>query len=102
MGKHLTIEEKLNAENELKENRLVMKWLRQRINEIKYRNSKLENYLVNKKNSKHEGLYGIDGSCYKLFGKKFRDLTVEQRREYHRITKINRDNKAKSGGGDEK
>ena len=71
MGKHLTIEEKLNAENELKENRLVMKWLRQRINEIKYRNSKLENYLGNKKNSKYEGLYGIEGSCYKMFGKKF-------------------------------
>ena len=90
MGKHLTIEEKLNAENELKENRLIMKWLREQLNAFKYRNARLTNYLEYKDKSKHEGLYGIDGSCYKMFGKKFRDLTVEEKREYHRVTKQNR------------
>lgn len=93
MGKHLTLEEKLNAENELKENRFIMSWLRQQMANFKYRNKKLENYLKQRKYSKYNGIYGIDGGCYKMFGKKFRELTVEERREYHKEMRVRRKQK---------
>ena len=93
MGKWLTIEEKLNAENELNNNVLIEKWLRSQIRIIQHRNNKLRNYLQHKKRKKRKEVFGINSVCYKTFGKKFRDLTVEERREYHRITKINREKK---------
>ena len=94
MGKHLSIAEKLNAENEFYENKIKMKWLREQLNALKYRNARLEYYLVNRKNSKYNGLYGINGTCYKMFGRKFSELTVEEKRKYHSITKEQRKIKA--------
>lgn len=85
MGKHLTYEEKLNAENERNENRLIMKWLREQLNALKYRNERLTYYLKHRDKSKHNGLYGIDGTCNMMFGKRFRDLTAEEKREYNRV-----------------
>ena len=96
MGKHLTIEEKLNADNELQQNRIIMKWLRKQLNAFKYRNHKLENYLHHKNKSKHNGLYGINGSCYTMFGKKFKDLTIEERRAYHQEMRIRRNQKGET------
>lgn len=93
MGKHLTIEEKLNAENELKENRAKIKLLQQEINGLKYRNKKLLYYLENRKNSKYKGLFSENGLCYKLYGKKAIEMTVEERREYDAITKLIRQRK---------
>jgi hypothetical protein len=87
MGKHLGVEEKLNAENELKENRAKIKLLQKEINGLKYRNKKLLYYLENRKNSKYKGLYSADGLCYKLYGKKASEMTREERREYDFIAK---------------
>ena len=91
MGKHLTIEEKMNAENELKMNRNFIKLLRQQINEIKKRNAKLENFLDHKKYSEHCGMYGIDGLCYKLYGKKASELNQREKREYEAIARVLRE-----------
>ena len=93
MGKHLTVKEKLNAENELRENRAKIKELRNQINVIKYRNKKLENYLELRKYSKYNGLFSQDGLCYKLYEKKASELTIEERREYDAITKLIRQRK---------
>ena len=87
MGKHLSIEEKLNAENELKENSFKIKQLREEINALKYRNKKLTYFLEASRKSKHKGLYGIDGTCYKMFSKRYRELNVEEEREYNKIMK---------------
>ena len=94
MGKWLTVEEKLNAQEELNTNRQIMKWLREQLKALKYRNGRLENYLEYKKRKPRKEVFGINSVCYKTFGKKFRDLTVEEKREYHRITKINREKKS--------
>ena len=93
MGKHLSIEEKLNAENELKENMAKIKELRNEIKKINYRNGRLRNYLAFKNRSKHQGMFGIDGICYKMFGKKSCELTVEERRKYDNYTKKLRNQK---------
>ena len=93
MGKHLTVKEKLNAENELRENRAKIKELRNQINAIKYRNKKLENYLERRKASKYNGLFSQDGLCYKLYGKKSREMTTEEKREYEAIAKLIRQKK---------
>lgn len=86
MGKHLTIEEKHNASNELLENRAKIKELREQINALKYRNKRLENYLHNVKHiSKYNGLYYESGEMYKLFGKKKSELTKEELRQYNAI-----------------
>lgn len=90
MGKHLTIEEKLNAENELLKNREKIKQLREEINKLKYRNDRLIYYLHNKKygRSKHKGLCYAQCKMYKMYGKKKSDLTPEELREYNKIKQI--------------
>lgn len=95
MGKHLSVKEKLNAENELKENNAKIKNLRNQINQLMYRNTKLRNHLASRKRSKHNGMFGIDGVCYKMFGKKACELSVEERRKYDNYTKAIRTKKAK-------
>lgn len=86
MGKHLTIEEKHNASNELLENRAKIKELREQINALKYRNKKLENYLHSVKHiSKYNGLFYESSMMHKQFGKKKCDLTKEELRKYNAI-----------------
>ena len=100
MGKHLTIEEKLNAENEVKENLEKIKELKNEIHKIKRRNERLRNHIYFKTRSKHNGLYGIDGVCYKMFGKKRSDLTVQERRMYDNQTKAIRTRKKNEIGNE--
>lgn len=95
MTKHLTIKEKLNAEKELEKNTNRIKELRNEIHEINKRNRRLRNHLYSRKHSKHSSMYGINGVCYKLFGKKSCELTIEERREYDRVTKAIRTKKKK-------
>lgn len=97
MGKHLTIEEKKNAEVELRINRefikLIKKYTKQIIAEIQKRNIRLENFLQNKKYSEHCGMYGMNGLCYKLYGKKADELNMREKREYEAVAKVLRERK---------
>ena len=93
MGKHLTYEEKLNAENELKFNRQLITVFREQINKLQYRNERLKNFLEKKKFSEHNGMYGINGLCYKLYGKKADELNIRERREYDAIAELLRERK---------
>ena len=82
MGRHLSVEEKHNAANELMENRDKIEDLREQINALRYRNRKLYYYLYCSKKSKYNGLFTEQGECYQKYGKKARDLSAEERREY--------------------
>jgi cell division protein FtsB len=94
MGKHLTVEEKHNAPNELKENNAKIKELRQEINKYRTRNSKLRAYIYSAKRSEYNGLYSEQGMIYQLFGCTSSEMTPEQRREYNRLkVKEHRKNK---------
>ena len=93
MGKHLTVEEKLNAENELKFNKQLIKLLREQIRNLQCRNEKLKYCIQHKNYNKHCGLYGVNSICYKLYGKKASELTVKERREYDAIAKLLRERK---------
>ena len=93
MGKHLSVEEKHNAKNELIENRKKIKELKQQINALKYRNQKLLYHLKSAKKSKHNGLFAEKGLCHKMFGKKASELTQKEKREYWNIK--NRELRAK-------
>lgn len=85
MGKHLTVEEKHNAPNELKENNAKIKELRQEINKYRKRNEKLRAYIYTSKRSEHNGLFTEKSMVYKLFGCGYGEMTDEQRREYNRL-----------------
>lgn len=85
MGKHLTIEEKHNAKNELIENRDKIKQLREQINVLKRRNDKLLYYLNYAKRSKYEGMAAEQGFCYQKYGKKKSELTLKETREYNKL-----------------
>ena len=93
MTKHLTIPEKLNAENELKDNVAKIKALRNEIKLLNRRNQRLRNHLYSRYRSKHNGMFGIDGLCFKMFEKKAKDLTVEERRQYDNTAKAIRKKK---------
>jgi hypothetical protein len=94
MGKHLTVEEKHNAPNELKENNAKIKELRQEINKYRTRNGKLRAYIYSSARSEYNGLYSEQGLIYQLFGCTAREMTAEQRREYNRLkVKEHRKNK---------
>lgn len=93
MGKWLTVEEKLNAENEVKLINRYIKLLKQEINNLKYRKERLKTHIEHKKYSEHNGLYGINGLCYKLYGKKASEMTEKERREYDAIAKLLRERK---------
>lgn len=94
MGKHLTVEEKHNAPNELKENNEKIKALRQDINKLRLRNAKLRAYMYSAKRSEHNGLFSEQGLVYQLFGCTYNEMTPEQLREYNRLkVKEHRNNK---------
>lgn len=59
--------------------------LKVQIKMLLQRDRRLTHYLKYREASKHNGLYGIDGDCFKMFGKRFRALTAEERRKYNRI-----------------
>ena len=97
MGKHLTIQEKLNAPVEFQENKQRIAELYKEIAILRYRQERLRCFLEKSKFSKHKGLYGINGFCYKKFEKRVNDLTPAQRRKYNRIkTKESRARKKKA------
>lgn len=85
MGKHLTIEEKHNAPTELKENKAKIKELTQQINVLRTRNKKLRMYLDRTKQSEYKGLFAENSMVFKMFGCKYNEMTVEQKREYNRL-----------------
>jgi hypothetical protein len=103
MGKHLSIKEKLNAENEYEQNLGIIYDIKDKIREskdfvykqelwvkvkeIRKRNKKLLNHIYSSRRSKHRGLYGINGICYNMFGKKSCELNKEERTEYNKIMK---------------
>jgi hypothetical protein len=103
MGKHLSINEKLNAQNELIKNRKEILYLRKEIKDLvnnikkeelvlkiqtlKNRNKKLKNHILYSKKSVHNGKYGINGICYNLFGKKTCELNKEELSIYNKIMK---------------
>ena len=85
MGKHLTVEEKHNAPNELKENNAKIKELIKEVNRLRIRNTKLRAFIYSSKRSEYNGLFSEQGMLYQLYGCKFTELTPEQKREYNRI-----------------
>lgn len=115
MGKHLSVEEKLNATKEMEEIKAKIPQLRLKRGQLKYlyrrqyservkaeyqsrieeisreicglllRKRKLNNFLRNTKDSKYGGNYSKHGVCYRLFKKKSRELTIEETREYDRF-----------------
>lgn len=98
MGKHLSVEEKLNAQNEYSENLKKIEMLKLeyiekekenkiKIKELQLRNRKLKTFLENRKKSPYGGLYPLNGICYKMFGKKREDLTPKEATEYTRAMK---------------
>lgn len=111
MGKHLSVDEKLNAKNEYLNNLDIIddikmeiknsknieynQMLKTEIKEIRKRNKKLLNHIYSSRYSKHSGLYGINGICYTMFGKKTCELTKEERTEYNKVMKARQ--RAKKG-----
>lgn len=103
MAKHLSIEEKLNAQNEYYQNLEIIYDIKDKIREakdfaykqelwvkvreIRKRNKKLLNHIYSRRHSKHNGMYGINGICYNMFGKKSCELNKEERTEYNKIMK---------------
>lgn len=103
MGKHLSVEEKLNAENEYVQNLEIIYDIKDKIREtkdfaykqelwvkvkeIRKRNKKLLNHIYSRRHSKHNSMYGINGICYNMFGKKACELKKEELREYNKIMK---------------
>lgn len=112
MGKHLSVEEKLNAPKEMELIKAKLPQLRLERGQLKYlirrkygaavkgqyearieqigkemkelqlRKLKLDYYLSNVKNSKYGGNCYKGSMCYKLFGKKRVDLSKEEARVY--------------------
>ena len=115
MGKHLSVEEKLNAPKEMEKIKAKIPQLRLERGKLKYlsrrqysepvrakykirideinqeiyklllRKTQLDNFLRNKKDSKYGGNYSKGGVCYKLFKKKKSELTIEEARKYDRF-----------------
>lgn len=115
MGKHLSVEEKLNAPKEMEEIKAKIPQLRLERGKLKYlvrrkysdglkdeyesrikeindemrllnsKKVKLDNYLRNTKKSKYEGNYSRESVCYKVFGKKRSELSQEESRIYDRV-----------------
>lgn len=87
MGKHLTIQEKLNAKTEFEQNKEKIKELLKTVNDLRYRNNKLRKFIYNSKRSRHNGLCYENGYCYQKYGKEVRRLNNEELKEYNRIKK---------------
>lgn len=117
MGKHLTIEEKLNAPVELQQIKAKLPELRLERSRLKYflrnkysepyrvefearikgiseeisyllsRRKRLVHFLSFCKNDKRRGMKAKDGVCYRLFGKKRSELTPKEVTEYTRVIK---------------
>ena len=126
MGKHLSVEEKLNAAEELRTIKAKVLELRlergrlkyflknkysepkraefeariveinQEICELQLRNGKLVRYLYNAKKSKYQGLHSVNGVCFKLFGKKRSELTDKEKSEYNKFMKKRSNEKKKA------
>jgi hypothetical protein len=52
---------------------------------IKQENKRLKTYLCGKKRSKYNGKFAEQSELNKMFGKKYKDLSIEQKREYNRL-----------------
>ena len=114
MGKHMTIEERLNAQNEFDEIKAKLPKLRVQKNNLKYlmalkssaskkaeylakinelseqidtlskRRRKLCAFLKDRQKSKYNGLFRLQTESYKLLGKSRADFTREDWRIYDR------------------
>ena len=115
MGKHLSVEEKLNAPKEmdrikaklpqLRRERGQLKYLlarkysdpvradyearleqiNQEMKDLKLKKLKLEYFLCNVKNSPYGGNFYKESVCHKVFGKKRSELSQEEARIYDRV-----------------
>lgn len=84
MGKWLSVEEKFNAQNELDINLSLIKEYRANIQTLQKRNIKLKHYLNNCKKTNTQGMSYTKGECYEKYGKTYRQLNHEEKREYMR------------------
>ena len=115
MAKHLSVEEKINAEEEFKRNKEEITYLRkhrksliylsqrkrfannkdnllrgaeesmEKIRQLQTRNKKLQSVIYWRSKSPYKGLFSARGECYKMFGKTKSELTVEECREYDKF-----------------
>jgi hypothetical protein len=127
MAQHLTIQEKNNAEIKHNTNKLLIKELiserqelkyksqrknsttnylgqintiTEQINLIKQENKRLKTYLCGKKRSKYDGKFAERGKLNEMFGKKYKELLPEQKREYNRLKRNERYQKHKKQKSD--
>lgn len=84
MGKWLSIEEKQNAQTELDNNLAVIKEYRANIQTLQRRNERLKHYLNNCKKTNTQGMSYTKGECFEKYGKTYRQLNQEEKREYMR------------------
>ena len=80
----LTQEEKNNAEENLKKIQNEIYNLKADIAFLRKKEMKYRNYIKNKNKSRYEGNFWLSGKCFKKYNKHYRDLSVEERREYLR------------------
>ena len=121
MGKHLSVEEKLNAPKEMEEIKAKIPQLRLERGQLKYlsrkkygksvkaeyqsrieeinqeihllnlKKAKLDNFLRSTKKSKYEGNFYKSSVCYTIFGKKRSELTIEEGRIYDKVMRVIRE-----------
>ena len=87
MGKHLTVQEKLNAKTEFTQNKEKIKELLKTVKDLRYRNNKLRKFINNSKRYQYNGLCYENGYCYQKYGKKVWQLNNEELKEYNKIKK---------------
>jgi hypothetical protein len=58
--------------------------INQEIRATALRKTKIDNFLEGSRKSKYAGLHAAQGACYKMFGKKARDMSIEEKRQYER------------------
>lgn len=106
-NKHLSAEEKLNANDLRLKNKQRIKELReelrkarcqckddeyinkarQEIAELHKKNYKLKQFISRQKRSTYSGMFEVYGECYKMFGKKRKELTPEEQTIYNSYMK---------------
>lgn len=117
MGKHLSIEEKSNATEEVAQIKAKIRELRHERKHLRYllklkcsaeckaeyegrinaideelevlraRRTKLDYFIESKRKSPYGGMFYKQGVCYKMFGKKKSELTPKENTEYSRVMK---------------
>ena len=87
MGKHLTIEEKVNAVELKAELEKKIKDMRAEIKGLMYKKHRLTEYIRYSKTSKYAGKYFRETFCYKKFGKQWNELSEKERHIFYKEQK---------------